>query len=43
MKVLITDKINEAAGRVLDGSAEVDFVPTLPEDELAEKRQEDDA
>ncbi len=43
MKVLITDKINEAAGRVLDGSADVDFVPTLPEEELAEKIKDYDA
>ena len=34
MKVLITDKINEAAGKILDGVAQVDFIPTLTEDEL---------
>ncbi|MBQ3640447.1 phosphoglycerate dehydrogenase [bacterium] len=37
MKVLITDKINEAAGKILDGVAEVEYIPTLSEDELAEK------
>ncbi|MGM9994759.1 MAG: phosphoglycerate dehydrogenase [Candidatus Avigastranaerophilus sp.] len=37
MKVLITDKINEAAGKVLDGVADVEYIPTLAEDELAEK------
>ncbi len=43
MKVLITDKINEAAGKVLDGVAEVDFLPTMLEDELAEKIKDYDA
>lgn len=43
MKVLITDKINEAAGKILDGTAEVDFLPTMSEDELAEKIKEYDA
>ncbi len=43
MKVLITDKINEAAGKVLEGVAQVDFIPTLPEDELAEKIKDYDA
>lgn len=43
MKVLITDKINEAAGKVLDGVAEVDFLPTMSEDELAEKIKDYDA
>lgn len=43
MKVLITDKINEAAGKVLDGVAEVDFLPTMAEDELAEKIKDYDA
>lgn len=43
MKVLITDKINEAAGKVLTGVAEVDFLPTMPEDELAEKIKDYDA
>ena len=37
MKVLITDKINEAAGKILDGTAQVDFLPTMSEDELVEK------
>ncbi|MBQ9246306.1 phosphoglycerate dehydrogenase [bacterium] len=43
MKVLITDKINEAAGKILEGVAEVEFIPTLPEDELAEKIKDYDA
>ena len=37
MKVLITDKINESAGKILDGVAEAVFLPTMPEDELCEK------
>ena len=37
MKVLITDKINEAAGKILEGIAQVDFLPTMSEDELAAK------
>ena len=37
MKVLITDKINEAAGKILDGVAQVEYIPTLNEDELAQK------
>ena len=43
MKVLITDKINEAAGKILEGVAQVEFVPTLSEDELAEKIKDFDA
>ena len=43
MKVLITDKINEAAGKILEGTAEVEFIPTLSEDELAEKIKDYDA
>ncbi len=43
MKVLITDKINEAAGKILEGVADVEFIPTLPEDELAEKIKDYDA
>lgn len=43
MKVLITDKINEAAGKILEGVAQVDFIPTLSEDELAEKIKDYDA
>ncbi len=43
MKVLITDKINEAAGKILEGVAEIDFLPTMSEDELAEKIKEYDA
>ena len=34
MKVLVTDKINEAAGRIIEAAAEVDFLPTMNEDEL---------
>lgn len=37
MKVLITDKINESAGKILDGVAEAVFLPTMSEDELCEK------
>ena len=33
MKVLITDKINEAAGKILDGIADVDFLPTMSNDD----------
>ena len=36
MKVLITDKINEAAGKILENTAKVDFLPTMNEDELAD-------
>lgn len=43
MKVLITDKINEAAGKILEDIAQVDFLPTMSEDELAEKIGEYDA
>lgn len=34
MKVLITDKIDEAAGKLLEGAAQVDFLPTMSEEEL---------
>ena len=37
MKVLITDKINEFAGNIIKGVAQVDFLPTMGEDELCEK------
>ncbi len=43
MKVLITDKINEEAGKILNGTADVEFIPTLQEDELAEKIKDFDA
>ncbi|MCD7740485.1 MAG: phosphoglycerate dehydrogenase, partial [Candidatus Gastranaerophilales bacterium] len=43
MKVLITDKINEAAGKILEGTAQVDYIPTLEEAELAEKIKDYDA
>ena len=35
MKVLVTDKINESAGNIIADVAEVDFLPTMSEDELA--------
>ena len=34
MKALITDKINEAAGRIIEKAAEVEYLPTMAEDEL---------
>ncbi len=34
MKVLVTDKINESAGNIIASVAEVDFLPTMTEDEL---------
>ena len=34
MKVLVTDKINEAAGKIIEAAAEVDFLPTMSEEEL---------
>ena len=34
MKVLVTDKINEAAAGILKSIAEVDILPTMDEDEL---------
>lgn len=37
MKVLITDTINEAAGKVLQDTFEVDFLPTMSEEELTNK------
>lgn len=43
MKVLITDKINEAAGKILEDIAQVDFIPTLSEDDLAAKIVDYDA
>ena len=42
-KVLITDKINEVAGNILAGVAEVVYMETLPEDELTEIIGEYDA
>ena len=33
MKVLITDKINESAGKIISEVAEVDFLPTINEEE----------
>ena len=34
MKVLVTDKINESAGKIIEEAAQVDFLPTMAEDEL---------
>ena len=34
MKVLITDKINEAAVKIVSAAAEVDNLPTMDEDEI---------
>ncbi len=34
MKVLVTDKINESAGNIISPVADVDFLPTMTEDEL---------
>ena len=34
MKVLVTDKINESAGKIIEPAAQVDFLPTMTEDEL---------
>lgn len=42
-KVLITDKINEVAGNILEGAAQVDYLETLPEDELVKIIGEYDA
>lgn len=42
-KVLITDKINEIAGNILSGVAEVDYKETLPEEQLIEIIHEYDA
>ncbi len=36
MKVLITDKINETAGKIIESAAEPVFLPTMSEDELCE-------
>ncbi len=35
MKVLVTDKINESAGKIIEGVSKVDFLPTMSEDELS--------
>lgn len=43
MKVLVTDKINEAAANVLKPVAQVDILPTMSEDELCEVIGEYDA
>ena len=43
MKVLVTDKINEAAGKIIEAAAEVDFLPTMSEEELSQKIGEYDA
>lgn len=43
MKVLITDKINESAGKIIEKAAEVDFLPTMSEEELIKIIPEYDA
>ena len=43
MKVLVTDKINESAGKIIESVAQVDFLPTMSEDELVQKIGEYDA
>lgn len=43
MKVLITDKINKSAGEILEGVAQVDFIETLDEENLAKKIVDYDA
>jgi D-3-phosphoglycerate dehydrogenase len=43
MKVLVTDKINESAGKIIEGVAQVDFLPTMSEDELVKVIGEYDA
>jgi len=43
MKVLITDKINDSAGKIISDTADVDFLPTMTEDELIKKIPEYDA
>ena len=43
MKVLITDKINEVAGKIIEEVAEAVFLPTMSEDELCEVIGEYDA
>ncbi len=43
MKVLVTDKINETAGKIIGDAAEVVFLPTMSEDELCEVIGEYDA
>ena len=42
-KVLVTDKINEVAGKIVSEAAEVVYMETLPEDKLAEIIGEYDA
>lgn len=43
MKVLITDKINESAGKIIEPAAQIDFLPTMTEDELVKIIPEYDA
>ena len=43
MKVLVTDKINESAGKIIEPAAQVDFLPTMTEDELVKIIGEYDA
>ena len=43
MKVLVTDKINESAGKIIEPAAEVVFLPTMSEEELIKIIPEYDA
>lgn len=43
MKVLVTDKINESAGKIIEQVAQVDILPTMSEDELIKIIPEYDA
>jgi D-3-phosphoglycerate dehydrogenase len=43
MRVLITDKINEAAKNIIGEAAQADLLPTMPEDELCKVIGEYDA
>lgn len=43
MKVLVTDKINEVAGKIIEDAAQVDFLETMSEDELCKIIGEYDA
>lgn len=43
MKVLVTDKINESAGKIIEQAAQVDFLPTMSEEELIKVIPEYDA
>ncbi len=43
MKVLVTDKINEAAAKIIETTAQVDILPTMTEEELIKIIPEYDA